>query len=122
MENNDIKISIILSVYNVEKYLNQCMDSLINQTFKDFELICINDSSTDNSLNILNEYAEKDSRVKIITQPNGGLSSTRNSGMQNASGDYILFLDKKIFLFGSYYLIRINYVYLQHCNVVFYGK
>ena len=93
MENNNTKISIILSVYNVEKYLNECLDSILNQTFKDFELICINDSSTDNSLNILNEYAEKDSRVKIITQPNGGLSSTRNSGMQNASGDYLLFLD-----------------------------
>ena len=59
MENNNIKISVILSVYNVEKYLNACIDSILNQTFKDFELICINDSSTDRSLDILNDYAAR---------------------------------------------------------------
>lgn len=59
MENNNIKISVILSVYNVEKYLNECIDSILNQTFKDFELICINDSSTDRSLDILNDYAAR---------------------------------------------------------------
>ncbi len=93
MENNNTKISIILSVYNVEKYLNECLDSILNQTFKDFELICINDSSTDRSLDILNDYAAKDSRVKVFTQPNGGASSTRNYGMKQASGDYLLFWD-----------------------------
>ena len=93
MENNNIKISVILSVYNVEKYLNECIDSILNQTFKDFELICINDSSTDRSLDILNDYAAKDSRVKVFTQPNGGASSTRNYGMKQASGDYLLFWD-----------------------------
>ena len=59
MENNNIKISVILSDYNVEKYLNECIDSILNQTFKDFELICINDSSTDRSLDILNDYAAR---------------------------------------------------------------
>ena len=59
MKNNNIKISVILSVYNVEKYLNECIDSILNQTFKDFELICINDSSTDRSLDILNDYAAR---------------------------------------------------------------
>lgn len=93
MENNNTKISIILSVYNVEKYLNECLDSILNQTFKDFELICINDSSTDRSLDILNDYAAKDSRVKVFTQPNGGLSSTRNLGMKYAVGEYLMFLD-----------------------------
>lgn len=93
MENNNIKISVILSVYNVEKYLNECIDSILNQTFKDFELICINDSSTDRSLDILNDYAAKDSRVKVFTQPNGGLSSTRNLGMKYAVGEYLMFLD-----------------------------
>lgn len=93
MENNNTKISIILSVYNVEKYLNECLDSILNQTFKDFELICINDSSTDRSLDILNDYAAKDSRVKVFTQPNGGASSTRNLGMKYAVGEYLMFLD-----------------------------
>ena len=93
MQNNNIKISIILSVYNVENYLHQCIDSILNQTLKDFELICINDSSTDNSLNILNDYVSKDTRVKVFTQPNGGASSTRNYGMKLAIGEYLLFLD-----------------------------
>ena len=65
---NDIKISIIIPVYNVEKYLKQCLDSIINQTFIDFECICVNDGSTDNSLNILQEYADKEKRIKIISQ------------------------------------------------------
>ncbi len=93
MENNTSKISVILSVYNVERYLNECIDSILNQTFKDFELICINDSSTDSSLDILNDYAARDGRIRVFTQPNGGASSTRNYGMKQASGDYLLFLD-----------------------------
>ena len=67
------KISIIVPVYNVEKYLRQCMDSLVNQTLSDIEIICINDETPDNSLEILNEYAQIDSRVKVISQKNTGL-------------------------------------------------
>ena len=62
------KVSVIIPVYNVEKYLRQCLDSVVNQTLKDIEIICVNDGSTDNSLEILEEYASKDSRIKIITQ------------------------------------------------------
>ena len=62
------KISVIVPVYNVEKYLKQCLDSILNQTFKDFECICVNDGSKDSSLSILQEYANKDSRIKIINQ------------------------------------------------------
>lgn len=87
------KVSVIVPVYNVETYLNQCMDSLINQNFDDFEVICVNDGSTDSSLEILEKYAGNDSRIRIITQKNGGLSSARNTGMKNASGDYIIFID-----------------------------
>ena len=75
------KISVIIPVYNVEKYLRECLDSVVNQTLKDIEIICVNDGSTDNSLDILNEFSNKDNRVKIINKTNGGLSSARNAGM-----------------------------------------
>jgi glycosyltransferase involved in cell wall biosynthesis len=87
------KVSIIVPVYNVEKYLEKCLDSLINQTLKDIEIICINDGSLDNSINILEKYAIKDNRLKIISQKNAGLSAARNTGINAASGDYIGFCD-----------------------------
>ena len=88
-----ISISIIIPVYNIEKYLKECLDSLNNQTFKDFEVICVNDGSKDNSLKILNEYAQKDSRFKIISQENEGSGSARNNGLSHAKGKYVQFLD-----------------------------
>ena len=87
------KISIILAVYNVEKYLNQCLDSLVNQTFKDIEIICTDDGSTDNSLNILKEYQSRDSRIKIIEQENQGPGVARNNAIEAASGKYIMIVD-----------------------------
>lgn len=87
------KISIIIPVYNVEKYLPQCLDSIINQTLKDIEIICIDDGSTDNSLNILKEYQKKDNRIIIIEQQNGGAGKARNNGLKVARGKYLLFLD-----------------------------
>ena len=86
-------ISIIVPVYNVEKYLRQCLESLINQTYKNIEIICINNGSTDKSSEILVEFAQKDSRIKIITQEKSGVSAARNSGLKIASGDYIMFVD-----------------------------
>lgn len=88
-----VLFSIVIPVYNVEKYLKDCLDSVSNQTFSDWEAICVNDGSTDNSAALLEEYAAKDERIKIISQPNGGLSAARNTGMDAAIGDYILFLD-----------------------------
>jgi glycosyltransferase involved in cell wall biosynthesis len=87
------KISVVVPVYNVEKYLKGCLDSILNQSYKDFEVICVNDGSTDNSLSILEEYAAKDSRINIITQVNQGLGMARNAGIPAANGDYILFVD-----------------------------
>ena len=87
------KISVIIPVYNVEKYLGECLDSVINQTLKDIEIICVNDGSTDNSLFILKEYASKDNRIKIIDKENEGLGYTRKRGLKTAIGEYILFLD-----------------------------
>ena len=87
------KISVIIPVYNVEKYLSECLDSIVNQTLKDIEVICVNDGSTDNSLHILEEYAQKDIRIKIINREHCGHTYTRKIGLDNANGDYILFCD-----------------------------
>ena len=87
------EVSVIIPVYNVEKYLRECLDSVMAQTFTDFEAICVNDGSTDGSLAILEEYAAKDKRFKIINRENGGLSAARNSGIQQSSGKYVDFLD-----------------------------
>lgn len=88
-----VKISIIVPCYNVEEYLCDCLDSILVQTFRDFEVICINDGSTDQTLKILTEYSEKDSRVSVYSQDNCGLSISRNNGMDRAQGEYILFVD-----------------------------
>jgi glycosyltransferase involved in cell wall biosynthesis len=87
------KISVIVPVYNVEKYLSECLDSILNQTFSDIEVICVNDGSKDNSRNILEEYKQKDSRIKIVDKENGGLSSARNAGMKVATGEFLSFID-----------------------------
>ena len=89
-----IKVSVIVPVYNVEKYLRECLESLVNQTLKEIEIICINDGSEDSSLEILNEYASKDSRFVIINQENCGQSVARNKGLDVAKGEYIGFVDK----------------------------
>lgn len=83
------KVSILVPVYNVEKYLRECLDSLINQTLYDIEIICINDGSTDNSLKILNEYEKKDKRIKIINKQNTGYGASMNIGLDNAQSEYI---------------------------------
>ncbi len=87
------KISVIIPVYNTEKYLSECLDSVLGQTFTDIEIICINDGSTDNSLNILQKYEKKDSRIKVINQKNSGVIVARNIGIQKASADLIYPLD-----------------------------
>ena len=88
-----MKFSIIVPIYNSEKYLIECLDSLINQTYKDFELLLIDDGSQDNSLSICRDYESKDSRIKVIYKENGGVSSARNVGIENAHGERILFVD-----------------------------
>ena len=98
-----VKISVIMPIYNAEKYLKEAMNSIINQTFKDIEIICVNDGSTDNSLNILYEYASKDDRIKIIDKENQGYGATVNRGFSVAKGDYVAIfepddiLDKTIY-------------------------
>ncbi len=90
---NSKKISIIVPVYNVEKYLPKCLDSLINQTYKNLEIICVNDETPDGSLKMLEDYARKDNRIKIISQKNQGSSGARNTGAKYVTGDYIMYVD-----------------------------
>lgn len=86
-------ISVVIPVYNVEKYISACLKSVIVQTYEDIEIIIVNDGSTDNSLNICEEFAKADKRIKIITQENGGISAARNTGIKYACGEYITFID-----------------------------
>ncbi len=86
-------ISVIVPVYNVENYIAKCLDSILNQTFSNIEIICVNDGSTDNSRKILEEYKNKDCRIKIVDKKNGGLSSARNAGMKVATGEFYSFID-----------------------------
>lgn len=86
-------VSIIVPVFNVENYLDECLDSILNQTYKDIEIIAINDGSTDNSLHILNTYKDKFSSMKILNQENKGQAQARNAGLEYATGDFILFID-----------------------------
>ena len=96
-----IKVSIIVPVYNVQDYLSECIESLINQTLKDIEIILVNDGSTDNSLEICKNYAKKDNRIYIIDKKNGGLSSARNRGLDIAKGEYILFVDSDDYIINT---------------------
>lgn len=88
-----VKVSVIVPVYNVEDYLVECLESLVSQTLKEIEIICVNDGSKDNSLTILETYEKKYSQVKVFTKPNGGLSDARNFGLKHAKGQYIAFVD-----------------------------
>lgn len=91
-------ISIVIPIYNAEKYLHECLDSVINQTYKNIEIIAINDGSNDSSLDILNEYFNNDKRIKIYTKENGGVSSARNYALEKVNGDYIMFIDSDDYL------------------------
>lgn len=93
MKNEDIKISVIIPVYNVEKYLRQCVDSIINQTYKNIEIILIDDGSTDSCPVICDEYAVKDDRIKVIHKKNAGVSAARNDGLKEITGDYVTYVD-----------------------------
>lgn len=88
-----MKISIIIPVYNTSKYLEKCLGSLVNQTLKDIEIVCIDDGSTDNSLEILKDFVTKDKRIQVLTQKNQGQSVARNAGIRAAQGEYIGFID-----------------------------
>ena len=93
----EIKVSVILPVYNVERYLKKCMDDILGQTMREIEVLCIDDGSTDRSLEILREYEGQDDRVRVLTQANAGAAAARNRGMELAQGRYLSFLDSDDF-------------------------
>jgi glycosyltransferase involved in cell wall biosynthesis len=93
MDNHDIKVSVIMPVYNAGEYLTRAIGDVLKQSLTELELICVNDGSTDNSLSIIKSFMKRDSRIKLISQQNGGTSVARNTGLEIASGEYIIFLD-----------------------------
>lgn len=95
-------ISVIIPIYNVEKYLRQCLESVINQNYKEYEVILVNDGSTDSSKNIAIEFCKKYSNIKFIDKANGGLSSARNAGLEVANGEYIVFIDSDDYIRSDY--------------------
>lgn len=97
-----VKISVVLPIYNREQYLENTLNAIINQTFEDFEVICINDGSTDNSLDIVNEFSKDDSRIKVFTQDNLGAGCARNNGLKRAEGQYVFFMDSDDFIVPSF--------------------
>ena len=93
MENKKIKVSVVIPVYNTEKYVREAVESIMNQTLRELEIIIINDGSTDNSLQVVEELAAADSRIQVYSQTNQGLSMARNAGITHAHGRYIYFMD-----------------------------
>ncbi|WP_078545763.1 glycosyltransferase family 2 protein [Litchfieldia alkalitelluris] len=116
------KISIIVPVYNVAKYLNRCITSILEQTFRDFEVILVNDGSIDNSKTICEEFAQKDSRIRVINKINGGLSDARNAGLKVSLGEFIAFVDGDDFIDPRMYeylyrLIKENDAAISTCKI-----
>ena len=112
------KISIIVPIYNTEKYLDKSIQSLINQTFKDIEIILVNDGSTDNSRNICEYFKIKDKRIKVINKENGGPGSARNKGIEIANGEYIAFMDSDDYVEVDMYETMYNRINEYNCDIV----
>lgn len=112
------RLSIIVPIYNVEKYLSRCIESILNQTFKDFELILVNDSSTDNCKEICEKYKRMDSRIIVANKKNGGVSSARNLGIDISKGDYIGFVDSDDFIDVHMYEILLNTINAYDSDIV----
>jgi glycosyltransferase involved in cell wall biosynthesis len=116
-----IKISVIIPVYNVENYLRQCLDSITNQTLKEIEIICVNDGSTDTSLQILEEYAHKDGRIQIINIENSGIGAARKIGLDVSNGDFIAFVDSDDWVKLDAYEKLYSHAVLNHSDIVFFN-
>lgn len=112
------KISVIVPVYNVELYLKECLDSIINQTYRDLEIILIDDGSTDMSSDICEEYAKKDDRIIVIHQSNQGSASAKNAGLRKASGEYLAFVDSDDFLQEDAYEFMVRQLENHHADII----
>lgn len=113
-----MKVSVIVPVYKVEPYLRRCLDSIINQTYKNLEIILVDDGSPDNCPVICDEYAARDSRVKVIHQNNGGISAARNAGLDIATGDYIAFVDSDDTIAKDMYRKMVDVVEHERADIV----
>ncbi len=115
------KVSVIVPIYNVEKYISECLESLINQTLKDIEIICVNDGSPDNSLEIIEKYAQADDRITVISQKNGGLSAARNAGLSYAKGKYVYFLDSDDFIKPNALEVLFEISEKENLDILYFG-
>lgn len=116
----DTKISIIVPVYNTAPWLSRCLDSICTQSYRNLEILCVNDGSTDNSAEILEEYAAKDSRIKIFTQENAGLSAARNTGLKHATGEWVTGVDSDDYLCPDIYEQCVK-LCSERVDIVFFG-
>ncbi len=116
------KISVIIPVYNAQKYLHRCLDSVLNQTLTDWEIIAVNDGSPDKSIDILNEYSIRNKKIKIISQKNSGVSIARNNALEKATGDYIFFLDSDDFIHPQTFEILYNFAITNGSDIVSFKK
>lgn len=114
-------VSIIIPIYNVEKYIDDCLKSVVNQTFRNIEIILVNDGTKDNSMQIVKRYAESDGRIKVINKINGGLSSARNAGLDIAKGDYIVFVDSDDFIENNMIEEMYNTAYNNNSDIIMCG-
>lgn len=127
MDKNHTKVSVIIPVYNVEKYLRECLDSVVNQTLKDIEIIIIDDGSTDKSAAICDEYAEKDSRIIVVHKENSGYGASMNIGLKKANGEYIGIVESDDFveleMFEKLYdVAKENDLDIARCNFFYYNS
>jgi len=116
-----MKVSFILPIYNVEKYLSECVESILVQTYSDFEILLVDDGSPDNCPALCDEWAKKDSRIKALHKPNGGLSDARNYGFEHAQGDYVVFVDSDDFWVNKECLQRLMKIVDAHPECDFIG-
>ncbi|MDO4902908.1 MAG: glycosyltransferase [Limosilactobacillus sp.] len=121
MKQEESAISVVIPVYNVAKYFAKCIESIINQSYKNIEIILVNDGSTDNSLEICNQYAAKDDRITVVSQTNQGLSEARNTGIRIAKGPYIMFVDSDDYVPADYCKDAIENVQKFNSDVAIFG-
>ena len=110
-------ISIIVPVYNVEEYLDKCVESIVNQTYKNIEVILVDDGSPDNCPKMCDDWAKKDKRIKVIHKKNGGLSDARNKGIDESKGEYLSFVDSDDYITDNYVELLYNIISKEHADI-----
>lgn len=114
-------VSVIVPIYNAEKYLSECISSVLSQSYKDFELILIDDGSTDRSLNICNEFAKKDLRITVVHQENSGVSAARNNGLKNTKGEFVAFVDSDDYVEKNWLDLQVKAITTEGADVAVCG-